>query len=248
MIQKKYGYIFVYTKQLLILKKSMSFKANVTLVALLTFTATGCSSSDPSPDSGPASASDPVVLPTALPPTLPPTSSEGGQIGVFNPTASLDVFACEAPYYLELRGLYVGTVSFTPSGADAQTCSWDATLQVRGSFEDPANTQVCDIDSTYSYTLTVGDDSCADGSLESPLIDPLADPIDRLIWENPPYPLDLPTQLEPTTLTASDTIIPLGTLAVSSPEVVWRFDGLGDVILIDTTNFDGTVSGTLLKR
>ena len=221
-----------------------TIKTHAILFSLVTFTVIGCSSSG----SDDVTDSSSAVLPTTEPPELPPTSTEGGQVGVFNPSATLDVFACEAPYYIELRGLYTGVVAFTPAGEDAETCTWDASLQVRGSFENPADTSVCDIDSTYSYTLVSGDDACADGSLDSSLIDPLANPIDLTIWENPPYPLDLPTDLPTSTQTASDTIIPLGTLAADSPEVVWRFNGLDVVELVDTTDFDGTVSGFLLKR
>ena len=219
-------------------------RTSTTFTALVSLIFVGCSSSDTEV----LPAGDPIVLPTTLLPELPPIGSEGGQVGVFNPTATFDVFACEAPYYLELRGLYTGTVSFTPTGVDVETCTWDTTLQVRGSFENPADTQVCDLDMTYTYTLISGDDSCADGSLDSPLIDPLADPIDRAIWENPPYPQDLPTQLSTSPLTASDTVIPLSTLAADNSEIVWRFDGLGDVVIIDTTEFDGIVSGALFKR
>ena len=222
-------------------QKTTFTKSNAVLLSLVTLTLVGCG--------GSGSSGDPTaVVPATEPPELPPPSDEGGQLGVFNPSATLDVFACEAPYYLELRGLYTGTVSFTPAGSEALTCTWDASLQVRGSFEDPADTSVCDIDATYSYTLVSGDSSCADGSLESPLIDPLANPVDRSVWENPPYPVDLPTDLEPITPTLNNPIIPLSNLFAENPEVVWQFNGLDTAVIIDTIEVDGTVDGFLIKR
>jgi len=240
----------VYTRRSPVFKKVIALNRNAALLSLVAFTVLGCGggSSGSAADAGPFSANDPAALPGTLAPELPPVSAEGGQMGVFDPSAEFDVFACEAPYYLELRGLFTGTVTFVPaSGNAAETCTWEASLQIRGSFEDFNDTRVCDIDATYEYTLTSGNDSCADGSLDSPLIDPLANPVDRAIWENPPYPIDLPTQLEPNT-SLNSSVIPLSNLSADNPEAVWRFDGFGSVNLIDATDSDGTSSGSLFKR
>ncbi len=180
------------------------------------------------------------------PADLPPVNTEGQPIGVFNPDAATDVFACEARYYTELRGLYLGELTYTSPTDSADTCVWDASLQVRGADAGEGSTSVCNITATYSYTLLSGSDACVDGSLDSALDDPLAASTNRLDWENPSWPYDLPMLLEAGL--ADNAIIPAGTIAADAREVLWTFDGFDAVFLIDNNDADGTVTGTLVKR
>lgn len=224
------------TKQPISLKINSTNIVNATILSLVTIGVVGCGGSD----------SDSTVLPAF---DLPPPSDEGGQLGVFNPDATFDVFACEAPYYLELRNTFEGTIGFTPSGGTTDTCTWDVELQVRGSFIDPADTSVCTIDSTYEYTLVSGDSQlCTNGSVDSLMIDPLANPVDRDVWVNTPYPIDLPTDIDANTFILDGTIVPFSSLLLANPEVVWQFSGFDTVSIVDTTEADGTVSGTLITR
>lgn len=177
---------------------------------------------------------------------MPPQSDEGGQQGVFNPQASLDVFACEAQYYRELRGSYYGQVSYTAPNDNEPTCTWDASLQVRGNYDDPSDTRVCEVSSIYSYTLIDGIDQCADGSLTAPMDDPLAASPNRLDWESPEWPEDLPMLIN--SGIDDNAVIPASTIAASARQVNWRFDGLDEALLLDNNDADGTVTGTLVKR
>lgn len=187
------------------------------------------------------SSSDPLHDPA----NLPPIGNEGEPIGVFNPDATTDVFACESRYYTELRGSYVGEVSQTLPSNPENSCTWSATLQVRGANSSQGDTSTCTVSATYSYTLTDGGASCVDGSLEANLIDPFASSSSRLDWENPVWPIDLPMMLEPSV--ADDAIVPAGTIAGDAREVMWRFDGFGEAFLIDNNETDGIAAGTLLK-
>jgi len=211
----------------------LTFKSALTLSSLLTLSITACSS-----DSGTAVLDDQ--------PNLPPPSSEGGPVGVYNADAVLDVYACEAPYYLELRGIYQGEVSYIPPAGSAIECVWDASLQVRGGYDDPADTSRCNITASYTYQLTEGAEPCVDGSLEGELSDPLAASANRVDWDQPEWPLDLPMRLEPGM--PDNAIIPVGTISADTRELRWRFDGLGDTVIVDGTAADGTVTGTLVKR
>jgi len=173
-----------------------------------------------------------------------PTSSEGGQIGVFNPNATRDVFACEASYYLELRGNYLGKV--THVSTNNSICEWEVNLQIRGEYDDPTNTAECLISASYKYELSSGNVNCADGSLSAPLLDPLSNPISFSVWDMPEWPQNVSMQLAPST--DDGTIIPLTTLAGDARTLIWHFDGEGDVLPLDTNTADGELSGMLVKR
>ena len=179
------------------------------------------------------------------PADLPPLGEEGEPIGVFNPDATTDVFACEARYYTDLRGSYVGEVTYTSPTDSSDTCTWDATLQVRGADAGEGNTNSCSVSATYSYTLTEGSELSADGSLTGNLEDPLNDISNQALWESPEWPYVLPMELEPGI--ADDTIIPTGTIAADTRELGFTFDGFDAAFLNDNNDTDGTVSGTLLK-
>jgi len=176
---------------------------------------------------------------------LPPVGEEGEPLGVFNPDATTDIFACEARYYTDLRGSYVGLVTYTSAIDPAETCTWDASLQVRGAPAGEGNTSACIVSATYSYTLTEGDELCADGSLTGDMDDPLADISNQSLWENPEWPYDLSMALENSI--ADDTIIPIGTIAADARELTFTFDGFDQTFLIDNNDSDGTVEGTFVK-
>ncbi len=215
------------------MKREYAFAAKWLSLCICTVALTACSSSSSNNSSSNSA-------------ELPPQSGEGGQQGVFNPQASLDVFACEAQYYRELRGSYFGQVSYTAPNDNQATCTWEASLQVRGNYQDPADTRVCEITSIYSYTLTDGGDQCVDGSLTAPMDDPLAASPNRLDWESPEWPEDLPMLINPGI--DDNAVIPAGTIAASARRVNWRFDGLDEALLLDDNDADGIVEGTLVKR
>jgi len=164
---------------------------------------------------------------------------------VFNPDATVDVFACESRYYTELRGSYLGELTYTSATDPTDTCTWEASLQVRGADAGQGDTSVCNVSATYSYTLLDGGDTCVDGSLDADLDDPLAASTNRLIWDNPDWPYDLAMILEPSV--ADGAVIPAGTIAADSRDVTWTFDGFNQAFILDNNEADGTVSGSLLK-
>jgi len=219
------------------MNQTRTFVTAVSLLSFFSIGLTACSSSNNT---------DPLNDPA----NLPPMSSEGGVQGVYNANASLDVFACEAPYYLELRGLYIGDVSYIPAGAEAVACVWEASLQVRGSYDDPSDTRQCALAATYRYQLKTGESPCVDGSLDAPLSDPLAASPNQVDWEKPEWPVDLPMQIapDPTAGTSDESILPAGAIDAANRQVRWRFDGLGDTVIVDGTAGDGIVTGTLVKR
>jgi len=181
----------------------------------------------------------------STPTSVAPTSSEGGLAGVFNPNATRDVFACEAPYYLELRGSYVGRVSQTIANS-SNSCTWEATLQVRGGYADPIDTAQCVMSAGYRYQVVEGPESCNDGAVDAPLIDPLVSTANRTDWENPNWPLDLPMDLVASI--ADGSVMPFTTADGDARRVLWRFDGRGDAIAVDNESADGVLTGTLVKR
>jgi len=212
----------------------LSSAAPFAIAFSLTFAA--CSS-----DSSPAPTNDDPNI------NIGPMSSEGGQLGVFNPNATRDVFACEAPYYVQLRGTYFGNVTHTDS--NNATCEWRVNLKVRGGYadvDDPDSTAQCVISANYQYELVSGSTSCVDGNLTAPMLDPLVNPVDLNTWEIPPWPQNVNMQLAPSI--DDGTILPLSTIAGDARNMVWQFDGLGDVIAVDDNAVDGTVNGILVKR
>lgn len=208
-------------------------------------------------DSGPASES-PIdsntgVDQSANTATPPPSSLEGGEIGVFNPNATRDVFACEAPYYIGLRGLYLGTISYTAPNDTVESCTWDTALQVRGSYEDENDTSSCLVTATYTYTLIDGASNCVDGAVDGVMDDPLAASSNRVDWSDPQWPLDLAMRIDIEPAPASienpnEIIFPVVSQSAIGLETQWSFDGLDETMLTDTDNSDGTVMGTLVDR
>jgi len=173
-----------------------------------------------------------------------PTSSEGGPVGVFNPNATRDVYACEAPYYLELRGSYSGAVTYT--GDNDDVCTWEASLQVRGNYESEDNTRECLVTASYGYRLTEGSDICADGMVDGTLQDPLLKTPNLINLEKPEWPFQLPMQLNSSI--ADGTILPLSTIDGDTRTMVWQFGGIGNTSVVDNDTTDGLVTGSLFKR
>ncbi len=206
------------------------------VIALLFCTLSACGSDSSSGDEG-------LIAATT---ELPPSSTEGGAIGEFNATATRDVYACEAPYYLGVRGHYLGTIGYTAPGDSTETCTWDATLRVRGSYASEDDTSSCLIDATYTYTLISGTSPCADGAVDGSLKDPLAASSNRLEWADPQWPIEL-TLNASVELSEDDTIFPVSGQSSNSLDVQWRFDGLGEAILIDDDTTNGSLAGILVE-
>jgi len=187
----------------------------------------------------------------------PPTTLNDGE--TFNPGGSLiggNIFSCAAPYYRELEGLYDGQITYLGRTTDdsdpaAASCTFEVELAVTTRY--PAaipNGPLCELRGEFASSqlgsATNSPECAGTGPVRGDLFAPYFGDLDLIA--DPVYPVDasmsLPAQLP------EGEIHGIGefTSFSGARSIRFRFDGLGNVDLGESTSPDSPYDGRLIKR